>query len=307
MRVDAVLCTRQERSEVARLRRSLAEATAAGEREYLDLEQQLAEAERARAAAAARAKELEAAAATGHQQQPQEQGPGQAMQQQQQGQETQALQQQVAMLTQQLEQLREHPQQQPAAAGGHEQQQQQVQDRLEQVRRLIHVLPSCSISLPPCVPPLSLICPTTLSPLPPLTLCARFHTRQLEADLAAERQAGSAAAAKVRSDQLVLAKEVKRLRGELATAQQVCLCVRVHAACAMCVLSVSDWERDAACAAAADWRLCVRDVSNKSDRRASSWPASWPLLLLLPPPPPPLPLPPAAMVTALSSSRSGMR
>lgn len=46
---------------MARLKRALAESTAAGEREYLDLEQQLAEAERARAAACTRAAELQAA------------------------------------------------------------------------------------------------------------------------------------------------------------------------------------------------------------------------------------------------------
>lgn len=50
----------QERAEVARLKRALAESTAAGEREYLDLEQQLAEAERSRAAACNRASELQA-------------------------------------------------------------------------------------------------------------------------------------------------------------------------------------------------------------------------------------------------------
>lgn len=49
----------QERAEVTRLRRALSEATAAGEREYLDLEEQLAEAERSRAAAAAKAEDLE--------------------------------------------------------------------------------------------------------------------------------------------------------------------------------------------------------------------------------------------------------
>jgi hypothetical protein len=50
----------QERAEVSRLKRALAESTAAGEREYLDLEQQLAEAERSRAAACNRATELHA-------------------------------------------------------------------------------------------------------------------------------------------------------------------------------------------------------------------------------------------------------
>lgn len=53
-------------------------------------------------------------------------------------------------------------------------------------------------------------------------LAAAHATAAAAQDAAAAAQAGAAAAAaKARGDQLVLAKEVKRLRSELAAAQQV--------------------------------------------------------------------------------------
>ena len=61
--LDSCVSAPQEQDEAARLRRQLSEARANTEREYLDLEEQLAEAERSRAAARAEMEHMEEAAA----------------------------------------------------------------------------------------------------------------------------------------------------------------------------------------------------------------------------------------------------
>lgn len=96
--VMVLLSGLQERAEVARLKRALSEATAAGEREYLDLEQQLAESERARAAACHRANQLEQEL----QLQLQLQQEGERGQASQEASQIQELQQQLQQVRQQL-------------------------------------------------------------------------------------------------------------------------------------------------------------------------------------------------------------
>lgn len=118
---------------MSRLRRALSEATAAGEREYLDLEEQLAEAERSRAAAAARTAQLEA--------QLQQQGQGgdqPAEQQQQQQQEVQRLQEQVREQAAELEQLRQQQQQKQQQEVPDGDGLQTLQDRVQKVSALAH-------------------------------------------------------------------------------------------------------------------------------------------------------------------------
>jgi hypothetical protein len=99
-------CPPQSRAEATRLRAALSEAAAAGQREYVDLEQQLAESERARAAAAARLAALER-----QQQQGLEAGgaphPEAAEQQQQQQEQVVLLQQQLQQMTLARDQLQE--------------------------------------------------------------------------------------------------------------------------------------------------------------------------------------------------------
>jgi hypothetical protein len=123
----------QERAEVSRLRRALSEATAAGEREYLDLEEQLAEAERSRAAAAARVAELEA--------QLQQQSRGQSPehpQQLQPGEDLQQLQQQVLDQATELELLRQQGQQ-PQHGSADQDGLQVLQQRVQEVSMQIQV------------------------------------------------------------------------------------------------------------------------------------------------------------------------
>jgi len=132
-----VLCCAvlQERAEVSRLRRALSEATAAGEREYLDLEEQLAEAERSRAAAAARAADLEARL---EQQQQQQQPQSQQQPEQQQEEEVQQLRQQLEQQAAELQHLR---QQQEQRFDVHDL--QSLQQRVQEVRG---GLPACCMA-----------------------------------------------------------------------------------------------------------------------------------------------------------------
>lgn len=63
--------------------------------------------------------------------------------------------------------------------------------------------------------------PNLLMQLEAAHQAAAAEASSVSAQLQEQQAAAAAAAAKARGDQLVLAKEVKRLRGELAAAQQV--------------------------------------------------------------------------------------
>ncbi|WIA36554.1 hypothetical protein OEZ86_007846 [Tetradesmus obliquus] len=222
-----------ERAEVARLKRALAESTAAGEREYLDLEQQLAEAERSRAAACNRASELQAKLqAAGLAPPGSEKESGSEEEEGGRGSGGGSGGEEAAGLGQQLQQLQERVQQQELELERARQQQQQqveavpedgsagtaaaVTELQEKVQQLDAQLSSAAAATQSAEAEAARLA----AALQQQATEAAAAAEQAAAALASEKAAAAAAAAKARGDQLVLAKEVQRLRGELSKANQ---------------------------------------------------------------------------------------